>query len=635
MRELVHQFLGNGLTRRGFLQRMTALGFTAASAEAILKPLEASESPSASDAGATSVEGTGADLVIAQARAAGARYLFTNPGSLEVGFFDAFYDTPEMQLVMGLHEGIVISMADGYNKVSGESSFVNVHAIAGTAQASGQIYNASRDGSSMVITAGLGDNERWSDDFILQPRPGFNQKEVNRQFTKFSWEGRESRSLALMVRRAFKVAATEPGGPVYLALANYALAGQAKGDILPKERFILRGRTRADEGALEETAKLLVEAKRPLLVVGDGVWRSGAQDALLQLSDSLGVPVATMRWPAFANVPSHYHHNIGRFDMRSEFIQGVDLILSVGARDFGTSSPPEGPTVPAGATIVRIGLDTDAMSRTNATDIALVADIKETLEDLTEAATSRISKERLASLASSRSEPARTIAAARIAAIEEETQKNLGQSPIHPDELGAVFARSVDDDAIVLSENLTGRYGNFHFGHRDGEKMYMHCSGHALGWGIGASMGAKIGDPDRQVVCSIGDGAVMYSASGFWTQARYGIPVLTVVWNNRNYQTVRGAFYRYGGKMAKDDHYPGMYLGDPDIDFVGLAKSQGISAERVESGADLEAAFRRGTAATRAGTPYLIEVVVARYGGGASSTWHQEFNLAEKRARKV
>ena len=210
MRELVHEFLGNGLSRRGFLQRMTALGFTAASAEAILKPLEASEGTSVPNVGATTVEGTGADLVVAQAKAAGARYLFTNPGSLEVGFFDAFYGMEGMQLIMGLHEGVVISMADGYNKVTGDPAFVNVHVIAGTAQAAGQIYNAHRDGSAMVITAGLGDNERWSDDFILAPRPGFNQKEVNRQFTKFSWEARHAESLALMVRRAFKVAATEP-----------------------------------------------------------------------------------------------------------------------------------------------------------------------------------------------------------------------------------------------------------------------------------------------------------------------------------------------------------------------------------------------------------------------------------------
>ena len=127
----------------------------------------------------------------------------------------------------------------------------------------------------------------------------------------------------------------------------------------------------------------------------------------------------------------------------------------------------------------------------------------------------------------------------------------------------------------------------------------------------------------------------MYSASGFWTQARYSIPVLTVVWNNKNYQTVRRAYNRYKGKMASSGHYVGMYLGDPDIDFVKLAESQGVPGEKVEQGHEVEAALRRGMDATRSGSPYLVDVETARYGGGAESTWHQKFSLADVRKRKA
>lgn len=185
-------------------------------------------------AGAFTAEGTGGELAVAQTKAAGVEYLFTNPGSYEVGFFDAFTGTPGMQLIMGLHEGIVVSMADGYHRVSGKPGFVNVHVIAGTAQMAGQLYKASRDGSALVITAGLNDNEFWNDDVLLAPGPGFDQKEVARQFTKIAWEARRPESLPLMLRRAFKVAATEPGGPVYLAMAHYALeAKSVKAQICP------------------------------------------------------------------------------------------------------------------------------------------------------------------------------------------------------------------------------------------------------------------------------------------------------------------------------------------------------------------------------------------------------------------
>ena len=117
------------------------------------------------------MRGTGGELVMAQAKAAGSQYLFTNPGSFEVGLFDA-QPGSGIPLIMGLHEGIVISMADGYHRTSGKPAFVNIHVIAGTAQALGQLYNASRDGSALVVTAGMLDNELWSDEGMLAPRPG-------------------------------------------------------------------------------------------------------------------------------------------------------------------------------------------------------------------------------------------------------------------------------------------------------------------------------------------------------------------------------------------------------------------------------------------------------------------------------
>src|SRR5580700_696243 len=133
MQELVRRYLDRGLSRRGFVRAMSALGFTAAAAEAVLAPLIASEQAASEQAasgqsdqsgdlspapGTSNITGSGGDLCIAQAKAAGAEYLFTNPGSFETGFFDAFTDTPGMQLIMGLHEGIVVSMADGYHRVS-------------------------------------------------------------------------------------------------------------------------------------------------------------------------------------------------------------------------------------------------------------------------------------------------------------------------------------------------------------------------------------------------------------------------------------------------------------------------------------------------------------------------------------
>lgn len=638
MRELVDRYFHHNLSRRGFARGLAQLGFAAPAAQTLMADFDAA-GPAPSKTGgplSSTVEGTGGDIVVAQTKAAGVDYVFTNPGSFEVGFFDSMLDTPGLQLIMGLHEGIVVSMADGYHRVSLKPGFVNLHVIAGTAQAAGQLYNASRDGSALVLTAGLNDNQTWSDESILAPRPGYDQKEVNRQFTKISWDARDGGGLALMLRRAFKIAMTPPGGPVYLAMAHYALeAKNIKSEILPASRFLLSPRVRPEAAAVEEAAKMLIEAQNPLLICGDEVWKSGAVGEVVALAEKLGIPVANDR-SSYRNFPSHHSHNVGAFAMESQWVKnGADVIVFAGSRDVGGKVVPRTPEFPVNSRVIRVGMDTGSMGRNYQTDLALVGDIQASLKDLLAAIDATATKERLAKLASPRKEALKAFAARTQSGIDAMVKKNSGQSPVHPDELGAVLARTLDQNAIVVSENITGKYEPFRFGYREDEQMFLTNTGLGLGWGIGAATGAKLAAPDRQVVCTIGDGSVMYSASGFWTQARYHIPVLTIVYNNRNYQTVRHAYYNYKGKMTNSGKYVGMYLGDPDIDFVKLAESQGVKGEKAATGNDLAEAVKRGTQATRDGKPYLIEVATARYGGGAESTWHDGFQLAGKRKRQV
>lgn len=210
-------------------------------------------------------------LLAEQIKAAGTRFLFTNPGSVEVAFFDALTDRPELQIIMGLHEGVVLSMADGYHKVSGEPAFVNVHAVAGTGQIGGQMFNVHRDGSRIFITAGLSDITKFSDDLQLAPSAGFNQIDINQQFTKMSWEVRNGASCAIAARRAYKLTSTAPGGPVYIGYSRDALAERVSGEIWPKESFMIDARPRPAADKLEALARMLVEADRPAIIFGDEV----------------------------------------------------------------------------------------------------------------------------------------------------------------------------------------------------------------------------------------------------------------------------------------------------------------------------------------------------------------------------
>jgi len=231
---------------------------------------------------------------------------------------------------------------------------------------------------------------------------------------------------------------------------------------------------------------------------------------------------------------------------------------------------------------------------------------------------------------SARMEDLATLAAARQQHHQEWLKQNWRNSVIHPVRLSYEVEQALEPGSIFVNEHFTGDHSPIHFGfrHSQKEKMWLGTSGASLGWGVGAAIGAKIAQPDTPVFLSIGDGSTMYSSSAFWTMARYGVPVLTVVWNDYNYQTVRHAFHRLNGVAARTNKYPGMFLGDPQIDFAMLARSQGVQGERVTENDQIAGALKRGLDATKRGEPYLIDCVISRVGGGADSTWHQQFNLA-------
>jgi benzoylformate decarboxylase len=271
------------------------------------------------------------------------------------------------------------------------------------------------------------------------------------------------------------------------------------------------------------------------------------------------------------------------------------------------------------------------LGRTQPMDLAIVADARETARALIDAVKSMATEERLTKIREQRL----ALVTPSVAKKEEkriaEARENFERNPIHPDRVDYELEQAADKNAIIVEENFTGKHDFLRFGTRPDEKMRL-SKGSSLGHGVGLAIGAKIGAPDRQVILSIGDGALMYSACGFWTMARYEVPVLTVVCNNHNYQTVRGAFHRYGGRMAATGHYHGMYLGDPEIDFVGLAASQGVPGRRVTSASEVADGLREGINETKNGRPYLLEIVVDRMGAGAESTWYRKLSIAEAAA---
>ncbi|MDP6051161.1 MAG: thiamine pyrophosphate-binding protein [Candidatus Latescibacteria bacterium] len=653
MQELVAQLLDNKLSRRGFIKGMVAAGFASTAIDGVLNNVEAAEAPpAAGDENAyRTVTGTGGELWMEQLKASGVEYVFCNPGSTETGFYDELADTSEMQIIMGLHEGIVISMADLYYRISGKPGFVNVHAMPGTAQTAGQLYNAHKARSGMVVTAGMNDNTVFTDNVGLGPSAGYMQADVTKTFTKIAWDVRRPESIPVALRRAFKIAGTPPGGPVYLAIATYAQSGEpVTSQIIDQSKYDVPMRPRPDERKIEQVARHLIEGRQPLFITDSDLSRYGGVEKAVELVNLLGVPILDPRGSMSTHSGFPNQHPLfwdgkafGGLDAprSANPYEPYDVVVGLGVENIAAargSGVPEQISRAQNAWKAAIGVDIETMGRTAPFDISVVADPKSAIEDLLDAVKSLATKERLARISAKRSDRIAPQVASIRKQIEQEVKAEFGRQPMHPYELTMSIDRAIDRDAITINENLS-----HDFSLRSGviqrfggdEKMRFGSGGGGLGWGIGAAIGAKIAEPNRQVVLNIGDGSVMYGASGFWTMARYEIPVLTIVWNNHNYQTVRHGFATFDGKMAQTGHYVGMHLGNPTIDYVGLAGSQGVEGEKADTAGELNDALTRGIAATRAGNPYVIDATIDQIGGGAGSDWYRKFSLAKTRTRDV
>jgi benzoylformate decarboxylase len=565
------------------------------------------------------VTGTGGELLMHQLVAQDVDYAFTNTGSAEAGFFDAFLTVPGVQPILLLAESLVLSAADGYAKAAKKTAFVNVHLAAGTRQGSGQLQNAYFDGTPMVVTAALRDNGSFGDHNTLGASGGFSQMGAVEDITKNRWEVTDARGIPMATRRAFKEAMTMPTGPVYLAFSSPALdATEVEGTIQAAQGLQM---AQVPNGAtMEKIHDALLNAENPLIIAGPDVHIAGAQNELLEMVENYALPVAVGFFD-YGGFPLKHPNYVGPIDGMSD--RNYDVVCCIGYRQNTRASAEDEKFADAG-TIIGIGQDPAMMGNTFALDLDVWGDVRHTLRALNglwkpdHANLAHIQKRKMALVEQS---------AARAAKQAGDTLSHAKDNPIHPMYLGDAMARNLAENTMMVSENFRAFDHFMPFGYGEKDWSLVRTAGGSLGYGLGGAIGAQLGAPDRPVVLSIGDGGVMYSSSGFWTMARYSLPILTIVWNNMNYQTVRTNFAAWGGNMKDQNKYPETFLGDPAIDFVMLAKAQGIEGEHVYEPGELDAALLRGKAAQAAGAPYLIDVHITNIGDGADSDWHQKMAM--------
>jgi len=573
------------------------------------------------------ITGTGGMLLIQTLKDAGVDYLFTNPGSAETGIFAALAEDNDQRLVVGKHEGLVAAMADGYHRLSGKVGVVIAHVMGGSYQLAGQLFNAQVAGSSLLVVAGDWASE-LQDYRGLAPFPGLTQAESMRPLTKDArcayQVATNPAAIPVATTRALREAVTPPTGPVYLSLSAELLNREGlEAQIGGAAQYQIERPGPARRQTVEAIARRLGEAQCPVLMFGDDVWREGAQAEAVRLAEALEAPVFSSR-QIFVNFPSRHPLSCGLYPVSAEFqkVTGLkpDLIFLVGCQGVhGSVTEPF---------VMQIGPNPLLMGRHYPLDVAAQCELRETLQALVEALPRVNGSDRVAGWARQRAK-VRSYARLLIEREEDLVREHEHDPIIHPSLLEAQLATLLPKDTVMVQESSTARTTLLPFGH--GAMSWTRSGGGSLGFGVGAAIGAKIAvGRERPVVLHLGDGALGYSAAGFWTMARYNTALLTVVSNNESYQVVRTNWAREmpDCKMVREGMYPGLWLSAPAVDYVGLARSQGVEGEAVTTAKDLEPALRRGLERTiRDNRPYLIDVSVAREGVGAESTWYQDWRL--------
>ena len=544
---------------------------------------------------------TGRSAFLALLKDEGVTKLFGNPGTTELPIMHAMTEQTDIGYVLGLQESIVVGMADGYTRASGKIAAVNVHVAPGLGNAMGALYTANFSGSPLIITAGQQEQGHG----LMEPLLYAPLVPIAAPMVKWAVEVTRIEDLPRIMRRAAKVALTPPTGPVFISLP---------GDILNMEAAIDMGEStrvntamRPSDAGLEQLAARLLQAQNPVIIAGHEIIASDAFEEADQFAEMLGAPVYQQTVNDGAHFPSEHPAFMGSLNRDQEYVRGKlaphDLVICLGADLLRMSVYSPVDPLPNDLAVIQIGQRDWEMGKNHPVEMALRADVKETVAALLPVLAARGGqnlKDRAQASMDDLSTRNWTVQRAQAKA---DVAKMADASPIDRDWLMSSLVDLLPRDGIVVDEGLTSARSLLKFlAIRDRYSYFGNASG-GIGWGIAAALGIQIAHPDRRVVAILGDGSSMYSIQALWTAAHLKLPITFVIANNGGYRIIKERLLAFHG----NDTFIAMDFKDPSIEFADLARSLGVKAERIETAGAFETAFQ---AADKRDGPVLLEVMV-------------------------
>jgi len=526
----------------------------------------------------------------------GVTHLFGNPGTTELAIMEAVPEFPQLKFILGLQESVVMAMADGYCRASGRLAAANVHVMPGLGNAMGALYNAKFSGSPVILTAGQQEQGHG----LLEPMLYEPLVPVAQPLVKWAVEVTRAADLPRIMHRAAKIALTPPTGPVFLSLPGDVLDEKLELDMGRPVR--VDGAARPSDATLHAIADMLARAKRPAILAGQELATRDAFAEAAQLAELTGAAVFGSSIPYCAQFPSEHPAFMGTLTRLQkqvrETLAPYDLLLVLGADLLRMSvySPVE--PLPPELAVIHVSERTHELGKNYRTDLAVHADVKQTLAALlpllkkSEAAQRRLAEMKPGNWSAQRDK-------ARI-----DTMMAAETKPIDPAYLMLRFTESLPRDAVVVDEGLVSTYALPKFLVNRGPRDYYGLASGGLGFAIPGAVGISLALPGRPIAAIVGDGSTMYAVQGLWTAAHHQLPITYVIANNRGYRIIKERLVSF----RKTDKFTGMDIREPDIDFLAVAKSFGLAARRVTDPQDIAPALREGFAS---GKPNLIDMRVA------------------------
>jgi benzoylformate decarboxylase len=473
--------------------------------------------------------------------------IFGNPGSTEEPFLTGF--PQDFTYVLGLHEAVVVSMADGFAQASGNAAFVNLHTASGMGNGMGSLVTAWYNRAPLVVTAG----QQTRQMLALEPwLVNLDATELPKPYVKWSHEPARAEDVPGAIERAYHVAMTPPLGPAFVSIPMDDWKAQA-----PERRARqIHRQPQVDPLGLAAAVEKLRSARTPMLIVGAGVDRAGAWDDAVALAERLQAPVWEAPAPERVSFPQDHPLFQGALPLAlkpvAERLAGHDVVLLVGAAAFRYYPHIPGPVLPEGTELIHITDDPDEAARAPE-GMALVGEIKSALAALAAAIP-----------AAERVAPPRRSQAAQVAA----------RRPMDPGYVFQCLRETMPGDVLFTEESASTRGAFYEQVRIDRPASYFATASGGLGFAMPAAVGVALARPGQTVCCPVGDGAALFGIQALWTAAQHRLPIVYLVLNNGGYGILKSfaAFQRTPG-------VPGLDL--PGLDLVQIAQGFGARAARV------------------------------------------------------